>query len=69
VNDEALFTVKDDGDGFDPQAIKTENHLGLAIMRARAERSGGVLAIESAPGAGTKVLATFPLAGARTNDD
>lgn len=66
---EALFTVKDDGGGFDPQAVETDTHLGLAIMQARAERSGGHLIIESALGAGTKVLATFPLAGARKNAD
>ena len=62
-NGDARFTVEDDGCGFDPQAIPTEHHLGLVIMRTRAERSGGRLAVESALGAGTKVVATFPLVG------
>lgn len=58
---QARFTVEDDGRGFDPLEVKGENHLGLAIMRARAERSGGVLIIDSAPGKGTKVSVSFPL--------
>ncbi len=58
----ARFVVADDGCGFDPQWVDGRDHLGLAIMRARAERSGGQFTIESAPGAGTKVAVTFPLA-------
>ncbi|MBN2391849.1 MAG: sensor histidine kinase, partial [Anaerolineae bacterium] len=52
--------VQDDGVGFDPQA-DYPGHLGLHTMRERVERLGGGLAIESAPGAGTTVQATFPL--------
>jgi two-component system nitrate/nitrite sensor histidine kinase NarX len=58
---DACFTVEDDGCGFDPQMVVTDHHLGLVIMRTRAERSGGRLAVESALGAGTKVVASFPL--------
>ncbi|MEK7328734.1 MAG: ATP-binding protein, partial [Chloroflexota bacterium] len=58
---DARFTVEDDGCGFDPQMVVAEHHLGLVIMRARAERSGGRLAVESTLGAGTKVVASFPL--------
>ncbi len=61
VNDQARFAIEDDGCGFDPQAIVSDAHLGLAIMRARAERSGGTLKVESAKGVGTKVMAMFPL--------
>lgn len=60
TGDAARFTVADDGEGFDPLAVPAEDHLGLVIMRTRAERSGGALTIESAPGAGTRVIATFP---------
>ncbi len=60
-NGDARFTVEDDGCGFDPQSVATEHHLGLVIMRTRAERSGGKLAVTSASGAGTKVVASFPL--------
>lgn len=52
--------VQDDGVGFDLQA-DYPGHLGLHTMRERVERLGGELAIESAPGAGTTVQATFPL--------
>lgn len=57
------FTVADDGCGFDPAAVDDTTHLGLTIMRARAERSGGRLEIHTRPGAGTRVIATFPVEG------
>ncbi|MCK6623789.1 MAG: type IV pili methyl-accepting chemotaxis transducer N-terminal domain-containing protein [Anaerolineae bacterium] len=60
VEGEARFTIEDDGHGFDPASGQGENHLGLTLMRARAERSGGRLVIDSAPGAGTKVIVCFP---------
>ncbi len=60
VEGEACFTVEDDGCGFDPARSQGENHLGLTIMCARAERSGGRLVIGSAPGMGTKVSVYFP---------
>jgi len=68
VNDHARFTIEDDGNGFDPQAIVGDAHLGLIIMRARAERSGGTLKVESAKGVGTKVMAMFPLGSGQTSE-
>ena len=68
VNDQARFTIEDDGCGFDPQAIVSDAHLGLTIMRARAERSGGTLKVESAKGVGTKVMAMFPLGSGQTSE-
>lgn len=62
ANGEACFVVEDDGCGFDPAAHRSDKHFGLDIMRARAERSGGRLVIDSGFGAGTKVSASFPLA-------
>jgi two-component system nitrate/nitrite sensor histidine kinase NarX len=58
---EARFTVADDGRGFDPARNESDSHLGLTIMRARAERCGGRLVIDSAPGLGTRVIVQFPL--------
>lgn len=58
---EARFTVADDGRGFDPARNESDSHLGLIIMRARAERCGGRLVIDSAPGLGTRVIVQFPL--------
>jgi two-component system nitrate/nitrite sensor histidine kinase NarX len=57
----ARFAVVDDGCGFDLDSVEGDDHLGLAIMQARAQRSGGNLTINSAPGTGTEVIATFPV--------
>jgi len=54
-NGEARLTISDDGVGFDPATIRTEDRFGLRGMRERAELSGGSLVIESKPGAGTTV--------------
>lgn len=61
VNGEACFTVEDDGCGFDPAGVGGDAHLGLTIMRARVERSGGRLTVDSAPNKGTRIIAHFPL--------
>ena len=68
VQDLVRITVCDDGCGFDPAAVDESAHLGLAIMRARAERSGGALRVETQPGAGTTIVATFPLAKEQQNE-
>jgi len=62
LGDEVVLTVQDDGRGFDPVRLNRDNHYGLIIMRARAERSGGSVSIESPIGRGTTVMARFPLA-------
>jgi signal transduction histidine kinase len=51
--------VQDDGVGFDPQG-EFRGHLGLQSMRERAERLGGRLDINSAPGRGTLLRAAIP---------
>jgi two-component system nitrate/nitrite sensor histidine kinase NarX len=61
VDGQSRFTIEDDGCGFDPQVIQGSHHLGLRLMRSRAERSGGMLAVESAPGDGTRIVVCFPL--------
>jgi len=62
---EAWFTVEDDGCGFNPSDVVGEHHLGLTIMRIRAERSGGRVTVDSAPGGGTRVIIRFPLTTAQ----
>lgn len=52
--DMVRFSVIDDGVGFDLAAIPP-NHLGLHIMRERAEAIGAKLNIYSEPGEGTQV--------------
>jgi signal transduction histidine kinase len=51
--------VADDGIGFDPTS-PFPGHLGLRTMRERAEELGGRVEIESAPGAGARVIALLP---------
>ncbi len=52
-----LLTVRDDGVGFDPAAQRGGRSLGLASMRERVQVVGGTLRVESAPGAGTAIVA------------
>ncbi len=66
MNGEVHFVIEDDGCGFDPNSVESENHLGLVIMQTRAERSGGRITINSSLGAGTQIEAWFPL---KTSDD
>jgi signal transduction histidine kinase len=52
-----LVEIKDDGAGFDATASRQAppGHLGLLVMRERAEQSGGWCTVESEPGLGTTV--------------
>jgi PAS domain S-box-containing protein len=53
-SDTVRLTVADNGAGFDPGAV-TADHLGLKIMRERAEAIGARLSIYSEPDDGTQV--------------
>jgi signal transduction histidine kinase len=55
ANGTLALRVTDDGRGFEPDAAARRGRLGLVSMRERADRLGGELVIESAPGAGTCV--------------
>ena len=50
--------ISDDGCGFDPAAVPPD-HLGLGIMRERAEAIGAQLNITSRPGRGTQIKVTW----------
>lgn len=50
--------IEDDGDGFDPATEKEGS--GLAEMRERAKLLGGFFGVHSAPGQGTRIVATLP---------
>ena len=55
------FEVIDDGLGFDPQAVPPDSlHVGLGIMRERAQRIGATLTLDSGLGAGTRVTLALP---------
>ncbi|HXZ98881.1 MAG TPA: GAF domain-containing sensor histidine kinase [Candidatus Binatia bacterium] len=52
-----MVEVQDDGMGFDAARVQQvpPGHLGLMVMRERAEQTGGWCVVESAPGHGTTV--------------
>jgi signal transduction histidine kinase len=55
--------ITDDGVGFDPSATGRVGHHGMTNIRERAAaRLGGTVEIDSAPGAGTSVIARVPSA-------
>jgi len=69
--DELLrVAVIDDGSGMDPETLarlrdpffttkRKKTGLGIPLLSQTAEQSGGKVTVESSPGKGTKVLATF----------
>lgn len=57
--------VRDDGSGFDPGAAARDGHMGLDLMRRRAEDAGGSLDLSSSPGAGTTVTLRLAARGDR----
>jgi signal transduction histidine kinase len=58
VDGGATLTVQDDGRGFDPATVPS-GHMGLHIMSERLERVAGSLSVESSPGEGTAIRATW----------
>jgi len=58
----ATLEVADDGRGFDVRrAEERRPGMGLFSMRERVGLANGTLSVESAPGRGTRVVATVPL--------
>ncbi len=57
----ASLTVKDDGAGFDVEAIREKGGLGLEGMRERAARVGAELTVASQRGKGTEVTVAVRL--------
>jgi signal transduction histidine kinase len=57
---QAVVSVSDDGTGFEP-ANSGDGGMGLTNMAGRVAAIGGSFRIESSPGNGTVVRATFPL--------
>jgi signal transduction histidine kinase len=66
------ITVRDDGRGFDTdkRGGQAPDGYGLAMMRERLTSIGGHVAVRSAPGKGTTIVAEVPLPGeeAKEND-
>jgi two-component system sensor histidine kinase UhpB len=62
-----VIEIEDDGEGFDPAALKPSPEgrgLGLLGVRERIDLVGGVTEIDSAPGAGTRVVLRVPIPAA-----
>jgi len=61
--DQLRVVVADDGQGFTPgsQSSGKARPLGLTSMRERVDALGGTFQVNSQPGSGTKVTATFPI--------
>jgi len=60
------MTIQDDGSGFAPEdgVMTGSQHFGLQFMQERAGQLGGSLQVQSAPGAGTRVVLEVPVDGA-----
>jgi signal transduction histidine kinase len=60
--DGVLATIEDNGNGFDPVEVfqLSGEHLGLRVMRERAQMSGGWLRANSAAGYGTTIEFWIP---------
>jgi signal transduction histidine kinase len=57
---EMRLLVEDDGKGFDVPAVDHATHFGLLGISERVTSLGGTLAIDSSPGAGTRLSVTLP---------
>jgi PAS domain S-box-containing protein len=62
--DEVELRISDNGQGFDPGCVAIE-HMGLSIMRERAEAIGATLRVESQPGSGAQIIVIWPQIAAR----
>jgi PAS domain S-box-containing protein len=65
--DYICMKIKDDGKSFDMKRVmlaRGNKRLGLLGMRERLEMVGGSLAVESAPGKGTTIIAQIPTGNA-----
>ena len=71
VDDQIVFSVADNGCGFDPDHCPggNEGHFGLQGVRERVASQDGSLAIESRPGAGTRVAVSLALQGPKVENE
>ena len=65
-DDSVCFEVRDDGAGFDVDAVPPG--VGLTNIRDRVAAVGGRLTIESTPGRDTRISATIPLTPSDATD-
>ncbi len=73
LKESIVLCISDDGRGFDPGQVPPD-HMGVRIMRERAEAVGAALSVESRPGHGTQVRVEWeesaaPAGSAGEDDD
>ena len=59
INGAVTLTVRDNGRGFDATTVRGD-HMGLQLMRERAEMLGGTLDIVSGAAGGTTIRLVVP---------
>ena len=63
-DDELSLLIRDDGEGFDAAEVllgsDQQRGMGLVSMKERVEVTGGTFQLESSPGKGTAIAATWP---------
>ena len=63
-DDELSLLIRDDGEGFDAAEVllgsDQQRGMGLVSMKERVEVTGGTFQLESSPGQGTAIAATWP---------
>jgi signal transduction histidine kinase len=65
--DRVILEIVDNGIGFATDATRAPGHQGLANMRNRAHGIGATLVVDSAMGAGTRIIVTLPRRDAATS--
>ena len=59
--DRLLLEVVDDGVGFDPATVESDDHFGLRAAGSLVREHGGTWEVDSAPGSGTMVRVEVPV--------
>ena len=59
--DRVVLEVVDDGVGFDPATVVTDDRFGLRAAESLVREHGGTWEVESAPGSGTMVRVEVPV--------
>jgi NarL family two-component system sensor histidine kinase YdfH len=59
-HEQLAIEVRDDGKGFDPEAVAEPGHYGLLGLGERAQSLGGQLVLRTAPGEGTTLRILLP---------
>ena len=62
MDEEFELRIRDDGRGFDAQAVVDSSHYGLEFMGERVEALEGEFSIDSEPGSGTTITISVPYA-------